>query len=276
MPVDLHTHSSASDGELDPLALVQRAHGRGVRTLALTDHDTVAGVCLLQRQRELPGALQLVPGVEISAAAGSLAVHVVGLWVDTASSALDEFLHGQGRLRAERGQEIARRLGRAGLPGSYEGALELAGDAQLSRPHFARFLVAAGHCSSEQKAFRRWLGRGKPADVRCEWPDIATVNATIHAAGGIAVLAHPLKYRLSRTRLDALLGQFRSAGGDALELVSGAQPGHAAADLLRLATKHQLACSTGSDFHSPKQTWCDLGGQPDLPEQATTVWDLRA
>ncbi|MGB5324220.1 MAG: PHP domain-containing protein [Pseudomonadales bacterium] len=272
MTVDLHTHSTASDGALSPAALLARAQGNGVRMLALTDHDSVEGVRELAVQfGDAPG-LRLVPGVEISTVIGAQGVHVVGLWVDIEAPMLTSLLAGQRSLREARGQAIGERLARAGIAGAFEGATALAGDAVLSRPHFARYLVAQGHCSGEQQAFKRWLGRGKPADVRCAWPGVDAVVAAIHAASGVAVLAHPLKYQLTRRRLVALLAEFRAAGGDALELVSGAQAPGTIADLWKLAVQHQLACSTGSDFHSPLQTWCDLGCQTVLPDAVPCIW----
>ncbi|MBT8150637.1 MAG: PHP domain-containing protein [Gammaproteobacteria bacterium] len=275
MSVDLHTHSSASDGVLSPPMLLARARHNGVAMLALTDHDNVAGVRELQQLTAQPQDPELVAGVEISAQASGQDVHVVGLWIDADCPALGSLLGAQAVLRGARAQAIGERLARKGLADCYAGALLQADGAAVSRPHFARHLVAAGHCRDESQAFKRWLGRGKAGDVRCEWPGLASANAAIHAAGGLAVLAHPLKYRLSRTRLDRLLAEFREAGGDAVELVSGAQAPHAATDLLKLMDRYQLVASTGSDFHSPAQTWCDVGQQLALPRQATAVWELR-
>ncbi len=277
MIFDLHTHSNASDGLLSPEELLARAGLRGVKYLALTDHDTVAGV------RELQSALaagnfatevQLVPGVEITASLGRRDYHVLGLWLDIDNPALDQFLAGQASVRNLRAEKIDRRLQRQGVTGALDGAKEIAQGGLLSRPHFARYLVAAGYCKKEQQAYKRWLGPGKSCDVHCEWPAVETAIGVIHQSGGVAVLAHPSKYRLTRTRLIELLQGFKAAGGDGLELISGAQEESTTQELLKLAEKHDLACSLGSDFHSPEQVWCDIGSHKDLPSDARPIWLL--
>ncbi|MBT8149485.1 MAG: PHP domain-containing protein [Gammaproteobacteria bacterium] len=278
MLVDLHTHSNASDGVLAPEQLLARAEKNGVELLALTDHDTMHGVQALQQglaSGTLKVSLQLVPGAEITSLCGGRCVHIVGLWLDAGSSELQGLLAGQRQVREERAERIAHKLAGQGVEHAYQGALQHAGSAAVSRPHFARYLVEQGHCATEQQAFKRWLGKGKVADVACAWPQLERVVSVIQAAGGLAVLAHPLKYGLTRTRLTDLLAQFAAAGGEAVELVSGAQPQAATRDLLQLCQRQGLACSSGSDFHSPAQTWCDIGRQPALPEAATAVWELR-
>lgn len=274
MLVDLHTHSTASDGVLSPPQLLERARAKGVALLALTDHDSVDGVRALAANAE-SSPVALVPGIEVSTAIGAQAVHVLGLWIDSQHSALEALIDRQRARRERRAEAIGLSLEKAGISGAFHGARALAGDAPLSRPHFARYLVDAGHCSSEQQAFRRWLGKGKRCDVACEWPAADEVVDVIHSAGGTAVLAHPLKYRLTRRRLDALLAAFRDAGGDALELVSGAQPEGTVPDLLKLGQRNQLGFSTGSDFHNPAHTWCDLGGQQALPPAVRGIWESR-
>lgn len=281
---DLHTHSTASDGELSPRELFQRARENGVTHLALTDHDTVAGV------RELEGiinseavdeelvenplsALELVPGVEVTALAGPLCLHVLGLWVDTSNDEFETFLAGQSTVRDSRGQRIASVLERkTGVSQAYLGAKAIADGAILARPHFARFLVQESICRNMQEAFSRYLGRGKAGDVKCEWPDLQDVIEVIHAAGGKAVLAHPEKYNLTKTKLRELLDTFAEMGGDGIEIVSGAQPAESTAYLAKLADQRGLQSSTGSDFHSPDQVWCDLGRQPKMPAFASPVW----
>ena len=281
MIFDLHTHSTASDGALSPEALLARADANGVSRMALTDHDTVAGVKALQAAMakpafvaELSSPIELVPGVEISAEIEGRSYHILGLWLDADNVALNAFLAGQRRVREVRAEAIAEKLARQGIKAAFEGAKALAGDAVLSRPHFARYLVQQGYCSKEQQAYKRWLGAGKSCDVPCQWPSGNEAIAAIHGAGGLAVLAHPDKYGLTRTKMRMLLEAFKAAGGDGLELISGRQDEAITHYLLRLSHKYDLACSTGSDFHSPEQTWADLGCNSTLPSSAVPIWSL--
>ena len=283
MIFDLHSHSTASDGALSPEALLARANANGVSRLALTDHDTVAGVKVLQAAladpafvAELSSPIELVPGVEISAEIDGRAYHILGLWLDTDNEILNAFLDGQRLAREERAEAIGAKLAKQGIEGALAGAKALAGDAVLSRPHFARFLLEQGHCTKEQQAYKRWLGAGKSCDVPSKWPSGDEAIATIHAAGGLAVLAHPDKYGLTRTRMRTLLEAFKAAGGDGLELISGRQDDAITDYLLRLSHKYDLACSTGSDFHNPEQVWADVGCNAALPSTAVPIWSLAA
>lgn len=273
---DLHTHSTASDGELSPTELYLRARSNGVGYLALTDHDTLGGVKEIEqyiRQNGSTAITQLIPGVEITALRDALCVHVLGLWVDSESDGLNRFLSRQQAVRDVRGMQIAQVLEKkTGITEAYSGAKKLADGAALARPHFARMLVKKSVCKSVQDAFNRYLGKGKVGDVQCNWPELGSVIEIIQAAGGRAVLAHPEKYSLSKTRLRNLLDNFAESGGDGIELVSGAQPAGSSAYLARLADQRGLAGSTGSDFHSPDQVWCDLGKQPQMPDCANTIW----
>ena len=249
--IDFHTHSTASDGALDPLVLVQRAAARGVAAFAITDHDTVAGY-RRARTHGVDGDTgpALVPGVELSCRWSGTTIHVVGLGIDIDHPALAAGLSRLDRARLERGETIARRLARHGMTGALEGALALAGDSQLGRPHFAAWMVAQGHVESANEAFDRYLGQGKVGDVKAFWPELAEVTGWIVASGGVAVMAHPLKYRYTRSKLKRLLVDFKAAGGQAMELVCG--PGHRAEQRLqleRLARELDLYASAGSDFH---------------------------
>ena len=271
---DLHTHSTASDGGLPPAELWQRAVDNGVDLLALTDHDTVAGCRELLALPELKTGLTLVPGVEISALHERRAIHVLGLWVDPHSQGLLGFLERQSELRSERAQRIDQRLQRAGIVGTLARAEELAAGAPVSRPHLARALVQGGHCRDEKAAFKRWLGKGKIGEISCEWPVLEKVIAVIHDAGGVAVLAHPDKYKLTRTRLKQLLGDFATAGGDAIELVSGRQNAEVTQKLIAMTRELGLAGSVGSDFHQPMPHHCDVGEARQLAADVPAVWAL--
>ncbi|WP_346836915.1 PHP domain-containing protein [Microbulbifer sp. SAOS-129_SWC] len=278
--VDLHCHSTASDGILSPAALVSRAKSQGVTLMALTDHDTVAGVAEARDTGARLGVAVLA-GVEFSARWGRRTVHILGIDVDPASAALQEAVALRDRLREDRSVRIARCLEKRGFPGSLAGARALAGDGVLGRPHFARWLVESGYVEDTARAFKRYLGAGKVGDVKVEWPQVEETVGTIHAAGGSAVLAHPLKYGLTRTRLRLLLEAFRGAGGDAAELLCGRQNPVQTRELRQLldavnaeSGAAPLRCSLGSDFHQPGQPWRELGCV-HLPADVEPVWAAR-
>ncbi|MEO0998249.1 MAG: PHP domain-containing protein [Pseudomonadota bacterium] len=272
MRIDLHTHTTCSDGALTPAQLIDAATGAGVDVLAITDHDSVAAYAQLGRP---PRGLQLVPGLELTATWRRQTVHIVGLDIDPAAAALSRFLSGQTVLRDRRAERIAAELTRAGLPPLLSAARDLAGTGQIGRVHFAGAMVAAGLSRNRRGAFRRYLGRGKAGDVRAAWPGVAASVAAIRQAGGIAVLAHPLAYGLTRSKLGELCSDFAAAGGRAIEVVSGAQAAAESAELARLAARTGLRASLGSDFHGPGQPWRTLGGTPALPAGAQPAWELR-
>jgi hypothetical protein len=213
--VDLHTHTSASDGELAPLALLQMQAAAGVGLTAFTDHDTLDGWDRIAAMAA-PGAglPRLLPGIEFSVDAAGREIHVVGLGFDPAHRAIRDGVASQQIRRRARAERIAARLEYLGVRGALAGAeLEAAG-AGLGRPHFARFLVVSGRVRTVDEAFHRYLGKGKPAACRMEWPAMAEATGWIRGAGGRAVLAHPLAYKMTRTRLRALIGQFRDCVGE--------------------------------------------------------------
>lgn len=269
MIADLHTHSTASDGTLSPAALVAAAAAAGVTLLSITDHDTVAAYAELPDA--LPAGLTLVPGIEFSAQWSRRGVHVVGLNIAPLSDALAAALEGQRRVRTERAERIAARLVRLGFDGALDGAARLAGSASIGRAHFARHLVERGAVGTFAEAFDRYLGNGKPAAVGERWPELASIVAHVRDAGGTAVLAHPAKYKLTHTKLDRLAREFRAAGGEALEVVSGRQVPALTRSLAALAAQHGLAASVGSDFHQPEQHWAALG-RARLPAGCEPVW----
>ena len=276
MIFDLHTHSTASDGHLSPEQLLDRAVNNGVSHLALTDHDTMAGFEQLQNVADLKSRwpIHLVPGVEISASIDQQPYHIVGLWLNPATPVLKDFLSQQQILREQRGEMMGIKLERLGMTGALAGAKKIAAGASLSRPHFAQYLLQQGYCDKLQQAYKRWLGKGKPADVKINWPSASEVVSVIHAAGGLAVFAHPDKYGLTKTRLRDTLAVFKASGGDGLELISGHQDGCVTDYLLRLSHKFELACSMGSDFHTLEQYWSDVGCHKALPATALPVWEL--
>lgn len=273
MIFDLHCHSNQSDGILSPEALLSRAKTRGVDVLALTDHDTIAGLTSARQAADQQG-VQLINGIEFSSQWGKNGVHIVGLGVDTSSSCLQHAIKSQQDAREQRAVAIAAKLHKAGFPDALEGAQSLAGEALVGRPHFAQWLVKVGAVTTINSAFKKYLGAGKPADVKYQWPDMQTVVEWIHGAGGVAVLAHPCKYDLTRMRMCALVGDFAAVGGDALEVISGQQAASVTSDLARIAEANQLYASCGSDFHMPDQPWQELGNFGVLPARCRPVWQL--
>jgi predicted metal-dependent phosphoesterase TrpH len=269
--IDLHSHSTCSDGSLTPSELVACAAAAGVQVLALTDHDTVAGLPEAQ-QRAAASGLRLVPGVEISASWRAQAIHILGLWIDPEGAALRSALLAQADRRCERMRKICARLQKLGLPG---GALLAAVEAQPGLPtraHLANAMVAAGLVGRADEAFRKYLGLGKPAHYSAEWPVLPQVVAWIRAAGGVAVLAHPARYSLSAGARRQLLTDFVAAGGAALEVVTGGNGAQHVEASTALALRYGLMGSVGSDFHDPAHTWNPLGRSLKLPDCVAPVW----
>ena len=326
--IDLHAHSTCSDGTLSPTALVQRARANGVDVLALTDHDILDGLAEaadaavmaeteamgaagaanaldavevlgktetvgktrsagLPEIRWVPGIAQaasrvqdaqasfiLIPGVEISITWAGQTIHIVGLRIDPANTALQAGLAANRAGRCERAREIAAELERHGVPDAYAGALRFVGNPNLiARSHFGRYLVAQGICSCQREVFDHWLVEGKPGFVPQRWASLGDAVSWIRGAGGVAVLAHPARYqRLDEARLWALAEDFVSAGGEAIEVVAG---GHAPEDIARFARwakRLGIRASRGSDFHDPAESRFDVGGAPPLPPGLVPVW----
>lgn len=274
MAIDLHAHSTASDGLLTPAALVRRAAGQGVRVLALTDHDTTAGLAEAQAAADAAG-VTLVAGVEMSVNWARRTLHVVGLDFDPANGDLGAALGGLQAVRRDRALRIARRLRGAGVADSLAGAERLAAGGVPGRMHFARFLVASGAVRSPQEAFRRYLVRGRVAAVRSEWPPLAEGVAAIRAAGGIPVLAHPTRYGFTRAWLRDAVEAFAEAGGRGIEVVTGGDGPGDRDSAAALARRFGLRASIGSDFHDPDFPWRELGRLDSPPADLTPVWQGR-
>jgi predicted metal-dependent phosphoesterase TrpH len=269
--IDLHTHSNRSDGSLRPGELVALAAASGVEVLALTDHDTVAG---LEEAEESAGMhkLRLVPGVEISATWRAQAIHVLGLWIDPCSAELRGMLGAQGERRRSRMRKMCARLEKQGLPGAELLAAVEAAPGLPTRSHLANAMVAGGHVHRADEAFRKFLGSGKSAHVAADWPTLQAVVGWIRAAGGVASLAHPARYSLSSGARRQLIGDFAAAGGTALEVVSGGNAAQHVEAVAALAVKFGLMGSVGSDFHNPQLAWNPLGRSLKLPDCVTPVW----
>lgn len=259
---DLHMHSTASDGAMSPSELVAMAQKASVQYMALTDHDTLAGLDEARQAAEEAGLI-LIPGVELTCLWNRRVLHLLGLGIDPGYSGWIEYEARLGELRMARAEKIAQKLISRGAPENIlQQARDQAGEGQIGRPHFARALQAAGVVSSENEAFDRYLGQGKAGDVKAEWPDIAEAIGIIKRSGGFAILAHPTKYNLTFSRLRLLLAELAKAGIDGFEVgcpnVSRDQVGL----LLRIADSLDLRISSGSDFHNPEMTWTRLGRFP--------------
>jgi 3',5'-nucleoside bisphosphate phosphatase len=272
MKFDLHSHTLCSDGVLSPAELVARAAEKGVDALAITDHDTVAGLAAAQQAiTELQLPLQLINGVEISTAWQQLEIHIVGLNIDPACPTFLAHLATQQQRRLERAEEMARRLAKSQIPDVLPAVLALANGAALTRTHFARHLVNIGKASSINNVFKKYLGRGKIGYVPNNWVELAEAIKWIHNAGGVAVLAHPLKYKLNGKWLKRLVEQFAAAGGDAMEVISPQQTPVQKRELWALCQQHDLTASVGSDFHQIT-TWNDIGKNLYLTDDVIPVW----
>lgn len=269
--IDLHLHSRASDGALTPAELVQLAAARGVRLLALTDHDCTDGLAEADTAAHAAG-IEFVPGVEISASWEHHTLHIVGLYIDAENPQLQAGLARLREIRVTRAQEIGRRLAARGIAAAHAGAQRLAGGQVVTRSHFAQYLCESGHAHTLNEAFRKFLGRGKPGHVATMWASLEESIGWIHAAGGKAVLAHPLRYDMTRSRLMRALAAFRQAGGDAMEVICGRDNHDATATAAHYAARFGLAASVGSDFHNPATPWNQPGIEAALPDNLTPVW----
>jgi predicted metal-dependent phosphoesterase TrpH len=271
LTIDLHTHSTCSDGALTPSELVTQAAAAGVHVLALTDHDSTDGLESAQRAADAV-SLQLVPGVEISTTWRAQDIHVLGLWIDARAAPLRALLESQAGLRRERMRSICLRLGKARLPGEALLAAVQAKGGLPTRTHLAGAMVALGLAGRADEAFRKYLANGKAGHVPNQWPALQTAIEAIRGAGGIAVLAHPVRYRLSGGARRRLLEEFTGAGGGGLEIMSGGNGAQHVETCTALALKYGLAGSVGSDFHTPQFAWNPLGRSLKLPDCITPVW----
>ena len=271
---DLHCHSVVSDGTLTPEVLAARAKANGVDLWALTDHDEVGGQQRAAAAAQAQGMAYLT-GVEISVTFAHTTVHIVGLGFDASNIPLVQGLERTRGGRGERARDMAEQLAKAGIAGAYEGALHFVGNPELiSRTHFARFLVEAGVCRDTNEVFRKYLIEGKPGFVPHCWASLGDAVRWSTQAGGLAVIAHPARYRLSANEEFALFSEFKQHGGQAVEVVTGSHSAAEALSYAAMAKEFGLAASRGSDFHSPDESHTDLGTLPPLPAHVQPVWDL--
>ncbi|MBP8141435.1 MAG: PHP domain-containing protein [Acidovorax sp.] len=273
---DLHCHSVVSDGTLTPEDLAARAKANGVELWALTDHDEIGGQHRAAAAAHSQG-LAYLTGTEISVTFADTTVHIVGLGFDPDNAALAQGLAATRGGRGQRAQEMAAQLAEVGIAGAYEGALQFVGNPELiSRTHFARFLVETKVCRDTAEVFRKYLIEGKPGYVPHRWAALGDAVRWITEAGGVAVIAHPARYKFTATEEYALFSEFKAHGGTGVEVVTGS---HSATEYLTYADMAQefgLAASRGSDFHSPDESHTDLGALPLLPGHLTPIWETLA
>ena len=273
---DLHCHSVVSDGTLTPEELAARAKANGVELWSLTDHDEIGGQHRAAAAARSQGMAYLT-GTEISVTFAGNTVHIVGLGFNPDNTALAQGLAATRTGRGERAQEMAAQLAQVGIHGAYEGALKFVGNPELiSRTHFARFLVETQVCRDTNEVFRKYLTEGKPGYVPHRWATLGDAVRWITEAGGLAVIAHPARYKFTASEEYALFSEFKAHGGAGVEVVTGS---HTAAEYVTyaaMAEEFGLAASRGSDFHSPDESHTDLGTLPYLPGHLTPIWETLA
>ncbi|MDG2364821.1 MAG: PHP domain-containing protein [Methylococcaceae bacterium] len=271
--IDLHCHSNFSDGALSPKDLITRAQSQQVSHLALTDHDTTAGLTEAGIYAKT-SHLTLINGIELSTTWNNRCFHIVGINIDPDACALQSGTLLLGQTRLERAEKIALKLTKRGIPGAMDYVLKKAGHGMITRSHFAQFLLEENHVSSFQNAFDKYLGAGKSAFVSTSWVELETAVNWITDSGGHAIIAHPLRYKLTNSWLKRFLTAFKLAGGVGIEVVTG----HNNPDDIRKAGQFALTFdlygSVGSDFHSDKNKWVELGRLAPLPRDIKPIWDL--
>jgi 3',5'-nucleoside bisphosphate phosphatase len=271
---DLHCHSVVSDGTLTPEALAARAKANGVELWALTDHDEIGG----QARAAAAAAandMAYLTGVEISVTFAHETVHIVGLGFDATNPIIVNGLAKTRGGREERAMEMSDGLAKVGIKGAYDGALKFVGNPELiSRTHFARFLVESGVCKDTYEVFRKYLTEGKPGYVPHSWAKLGDAVSWITQSGGVAVIAHPGRYKFTANEEFALFSEFKTHGGLGVEVVTGSHTVAEYVEYAAVAKEFGMAASRGSDFHSPDESRIDLGTLPMLPGDLTPVWEL--
>lgn len=270
---DLHCHSTASDGSLTPTELVQRASNNGVTHLSLTDHDTTAGILEAQTAADKVG-IKLIPGIELSVNWQNKNLHIIGLNINPDFPELSQGIADLQTTRKERAEKIAQKLAKKNIDGALEAVKKTAGKGMITRLHFANFLVYNNHVETQQKAFDKFLGGGKPAFVATQWPELEIVISWIINSGGIPIIAHPLRYKLTASWMRRLLSTFKELGGEGIEIVTGRSSTDDIYKTRKYAKDFGLSGSVGSDFHSPDNVWVELGRLAELPADIKPVWHL--
>ena len=270
---DLHCHSSFSDGELSPADVVLRAKNKGVSTLALTDHDTVSGL-LEAQQAASQYELNFIPGIELSCLWNNKTFHILGLNIDPENTQLLAGIQQLQDIRLERAKKIAYKLEKNKIPGAFEAVRTAAGMGMITRPHFANYLIKNNYVSSMQDAFDRYLGQGKKAFVNTQWAEMDNAIHWINSAGGVAVVAHPMRYKLTASWMRRFLKAFKDAGGLGIEIITARSNADEIRRTVHFAKQFELYGSVGSDFHTTKNQWVELGRLAPLPTNIKPIWQL--
>lgn len=268
---DLHSHSTESDGTLSPRELVKHAASQGVSVLALTDHDSTGGV----EQARIAAAehgIDLIAGVEISVTWQRQTVHIVGLNIDIKNKMLQEGLGKLREYRDGRADKIAKHLEKSGIENAYAGARRYANGGLIGRVHFAHYLVELGKAETVREVFKKFLVRNKPGYVAGQWASLEQAVSWIVQAGGIAVIAHPARYKMTASRLNRLIDEFKQLGGQGIEVLSGSHSANEVQHMAAVAQRHELLASAGSDYHGPENPWVEIGRLRDMPVQLVPVW----
>lgn len=278
-PRDLHSHSQFSDGSLSPTALVELAKANHVSMLALTDHDTMAGLPEA-RAAAVSQGIQLIDGVEISSQwrrptkKNPIGVHIIAL-APKDSGPLQLLLDQQQHIRAQRAVQICQKLEKILKKDPWPDVVKMAGDRPegVTRSHIASWLVEQHVVTRQQQAFDSYLKEGRRAYVPLAWAELNDVIKAIHASGAQAVLAHPTRYNLTGKYVRYLVGLFKSLGGDAVELPTHHEQPATRHMIDHLVAEHGLAVSTASDFHGDSMPWIKLGNVPNKKPEQRGVWE---
>ncbi len=270
---DLHSHSTASDGALTPTELIKRASEQGVTSLALTDHDTINGLSEAQLACQTH-SVNLIPGIEISTTWEKKCFHIVGLNIDPNNQLLTSGIQQLQQQRSQRAQKIAEKLEKKKIPNVYSSVVKAANGGMITRSHFADYLYTNNYVNSQQEAFDRYLGQGKPAYVSTIWADLQDAIHWIRSAGGVAIIAHPMRYNITQSWMKRFLTFFKQNGGEGIEVITGRSSHDEIQRSLSYAFKYELLASVGSDFHSPANQWVELGRLATLPKTIKPVWEV--
>ncbi|MCG8379753.1 MAG: PHP domain-containing protein [Proteobacteria bacterium] len=270
---DLHTHSNASDGYFSAAELVKKAKEAGIKTLALTDHDTVAGLKQAKQSADKFG-VNFINGIELSCQWNNKPIHIVGLNINPTSRIILDSIKLLEEIREERAIRIGEKLAKAGIVDAYKNAKRFAGNGTVTRSHFAQYIIESGHAKDQTDVFKRFLVRNKPGYAKVDWPSLEETINTINGAGGVAIIAHPMRYKVTATKLRKMIADFKLMGGKAIEVVTGNNNPEEIRTTASYAKKYDIAASVGSDFHNEQTPWNQLGKLKPLPKDLRPVWEL--
>ena len=271
--IDLHTHSNKSDGQLTPKDLINKASNNGIKMMALTDHDTISGLEDAKKEA-IKRHIKLINGVELSTQWQNRSIHIVGLNLNINNLDLINACKKLSSLRQDRAKKIGQKLSKAGIEGAFEYVKKISGGENITRHHFAKFLIEKKYAKNNSDVFKRFLVKNKPGYFSSKWPELSEIINLIKKAKGIAVIAHPLRYNMTATKLESLIEEFKSLGGAAIEVITSHDQKSEILLASNIAKKYGLSASIGSDFHNENNTWNKFGKLPHLPSDLKPVWHL--